>query len=246
MHKLSVGIFGDSFAAPADRHVTPGWPEILTDNYTVTNYARRGSSLYWSYKNFIEYEDNFDITIFVVTQPGRISLAEDVVPPGGSGMNLMHVAANRIEDSLVRIAEMRKLNNDSIWKSWEKIYNCVKMYYTYVHDRERGELFHNMIVNKLTEFNDNIIIPAFPIHRDEPCMRDIYRLENEAWNIDSTTLDSMYHDKRNCHMTYDNNKIFAEMLDTYIKSDRKNAFKINIDKFVTLDINSLPLYLKKL
>ena len=80
---MKVGIFGDSFAAAS------GWndwfqnPHIKSWSYYVqksnpyidiTNYAIPGSSIYFTYKNFITHHHNFDKVIVCGTDSARIWL----------------------------------------------------------------------------------------------------------------------------------------------------------------------------
>ena len=70
----TIGIYGDSFADIRCRFtelVDKAWPNLLKTHYDVTNYAVGGSSVYYSYKNFIDTHTLYDKIIFVSTTPGR-------------------------------------------------------------------------------------------------------------------------------------------------------------------------------
>ena len=59
---LKVGIFGDSYADPI-RHGHDnfreldaiGWPNLLKNNYEVGLHALAGSSIYYSYQEFLKH-----------------------------------------------------------------------------------------------------------------------------------------------------------------------------------------------
>jgi hypothetical protein len=58
----------------------------------------------------------------------------------------------------------------------------------------------------------------------------IYAKENTAWNLAGETVIEEYNDIRNCHMTTENNVIFADKADKWINGE---PVHINLDDFVT-------------
>ncbi len=73
---MKIGVYGDSFAAP----IQPGfkgfnflWCNTLADklNGTITNFAKTGSSIYYSYQQFLSTYNDYALCIFVVTGPDR-------------------------------------------------------------------------------------------------------------------------------------------------------------------------------
>lgn len=68
---MRLGIFGDSFSASDDPR---SWPiqlmkSLKCDEYH--NYSKSGTSLYYSYKLFLDHYKKYDIIIFTVTDPLR-------------------------------------------------------------------------------------------------------------------------------------------------------------------------------
>jgi hypothetical protein len=71
---MKIGIYGDSFAAHNGLGVDHQWPIILGKNITgsnITNYAKSSTSVYYSYKQFLNNYHKHDINIFLVTNPYR-------------------------------------------------------------------------------------------------------------------------------------------------------------------------------
>jgi hypothetical protein len=71
-----LGIFGDSFASDAmSPHNLPGkpWVNTLTKlmNIEYDMYAVHGTSIWWSYCNFLKYHKNFSHIVFVYSQHNR-------------------------------------------------------------------------------------------------------------------------------------------------------------------------------
>ena len=72
---MKLAIYGDSFADPSwTNNDYLAWPELLSNDFQVTNFAKSGSSLWWSYQQFKQNKDNFDYNIFVGTIYGRYYL----------------------------------------------------------------------------------------------------------------------------------------------------------------------------
>lgn len=78
----SIGLFGDSFTGYLGEDLIflknkegqqYHWSALLAGEYgaNLTNYGRPGSSLYFSYKQFIEHHSKHDFNIFLITEPGR-------------------------------------------------------------------------------------------------------------------------------------------------------------------------------
>ena len=85
MSKPRIAIFGDSFAANevGDRIDDPlrveqgfSWSNELAKTHTVTNFARPGTGLYWSYNLFLDNYKEFDKIVFVASTNKRIQINE--------------------------------------------------------------------------------------------------------------------------------------------------------------------------
>jgi hypothetical protein len=75
---MKVAIYGDSWGDPnhghyQHPHVTlEAWPTLLAQHgWSVTNYSRSGSSLHYSYQQFLDTHSDHDRVIFIVTSIGR-------------------------------------------------------------------------------------------------------------------------------------------------------------------------------
>lgn len=75
---IKLGVFGDSFADTAFGHEgSPdmdmmAWPNRFpSDQYQVTSYGHAGSSVYYSWRKFIEHQHLYDRVIFVITSTER-------------------------------------------------------------------------------------------------------------------------------------------------------------------------------
>lgn len=70
---MRIGIFGDSFA---DENLKPGksWIENLRDNNDVISFGVGGTSLEWSYNNFLNNHSDYEVIIFLATEARRMHM----------------------------------------------------------------------------------------------------------------------------------------------------------------------------
>ena len=237
---MKIGIYGDSFG---DSHhnfknlskdkkqrldaVGDSWVEILAKKYQVTNFCKYSSSFSWSVNNFVKTQNQFDKVIFLVTSPDRIT------------MGFPH--QNQPTPHMV------DLHNSKLWQDrakkegWSKHLNAVLDYYVYVHNKELVRLSHDALLAYIKSIrSDTILIPCFEhsYKNHGNCMSDIYQMENNKWGVkDPITI----RDIRKCHMTKENNKIFANFIEQNLNN---NDVTIDISQFKVPDESS-SLYLYK-
>jgi len=137
---MNLGIFADSFGKVRDivKNPTKSWTVLLENNFNVTNFAKSGSSLYYSYDLFLKYHTTFDKVIFVATVPGRLNL------PANRLRNLIndqklsfHIEQYKpnIESCKLKLNIIKELTQISSIKDIEtltKVYETAIDYFTYL------------------------------------------------------------------------------------------------------------------
>lgn len=74
---MKIAVYGDSFACvhPDFKSACAfAWFNLLQEllpESSITSYGKGASSVYYSYKKFLETHDQYDIIIFLVTEPNR-------------------------------------------------------------------------------------------------------------------------------------------------------------------------------
>jgi hypothetical protein len=73
---MKLGVFGDSFADPIDFNASDNfaWPVLLSKECNLTKkdcYARKGTSHWWSYEQFLQHYKKYDTIVFVHTSAMR-------------------------------------------------------------------------------------------------------------------------------------------------------------------------------
>jgi hypothetical protein len=73
---MKIAVYGDSFVAPI-QHGHKGfdflWCNTLASklNGSIDNFAKTGTSIFYSYQKFLATHNDYDLCIFVITEPNR-------------------------------------------------------------------------------------------------------------------------------------------------------------------------------
>ena len=223
---MKIAIFGDSHGdckylpwADFDSAVGPGWPELLAASrrFSVTNFAKGGSGIYYSYQLFLKHHAQFDKVIFIPSSIGRfdIELSNQVlqVIPG-----FVHTLERWLETYPKHSADYKKLS--------ASIDYC-----TYAMDREKEKTFNQLITaNVKTLRPDVIYIPAFQENQELPddCITLTYlsAKEEELLNTSRRELrqSGPKWDVRKCHISEEHNNILYKKVIHAIDNDQQFAY----------------------
>lgn len=208
---MKIGIFGDSYAARHKHGTGLAWFEHLQKNHNldVTCFGQPGSSLYYSYTKFIKHHIDFDKVVFLVTGPGRLTLP---IPPEYDQQNdaLRHVTNY---DSF-------KFTVDANFKYdnyLNRISEALKLYYTYLMDVDRDLLYHQLLIKEIQQVRpDGLFIPCFNNlgFPSKKTLFDIHYIDIKHYNL--TESEAVHRDIRHCHMNYENNTIFSNLIKRWI------------------------------
>lgn len=140
MPKLKLLITGDSFAADwSSVSKSKGWPNLLTEEYDVTNIAQAGCSEYKIYKQLCSVDlQSFDHIIVCHTSPYRIYVKE----------NPIHHSKPLHKNSCF-------IYNDIV----EHDLSCIKEYFEKYFDLEYAEHIHNLLIKEI-----DAMCPAHTLH----------------------------------------------------------------------------------
>jgi hypothetical protein len=234
---MKIGVFGDSFSnLKFEQNPTPTWVDILSKKYDVTNFGLNSSNLYYSIelikKNYLDY----DKIILVVTAPGRLKISKWIPVD-----NPMYQFIIGLYDPKYLIKKPEDL--DQLERSYLEAGN---QYFTYLQDDTYDRYIHNLMLKDVKELKpDIILIPAFLnswFNVNGFGMNNISSKENTAWNLTwKKIIEEKYIDLRNCHMSIENNAIFAEKAEQWINGE---PVYIDLNDFVTT--TDKDFYLKKI
>jgi hypothetical protein len=173
---MKIAIYGDSFADPTwNSNSYDSWPELLTNDHDITNLAKEGSSLWWSYKKFKDNHNKFDVNIFVATIHSRIYLE--------------------------RLDKHLNINQNS-WPVASGV-NLGKIYYQEFYSNDRESTFHQFLINDVLSTPNTIYIPAFEecVLDGNLSLNHLALLEYAHYGI----IEYIGKEDRKCHLTKENN-----------------------------------------
>ena len=212
---MRVAIFGDSWGDVRPsfllRKDEEPWPILLSKKYDITNFCESGSSFYFSTKNFLANYKNFDKVIFLVSDRTRRYLPEYSpinIAGGGPTRHIKFNTSTIVKD----VMEDTKLNKEIIL--------AIDLYYRYIANDEQDLYYHELTLNdiqsKLSPTKLLLVEDCFEIAIKE----DRY-YQKLGYDLSSFT------DKKNCHMTYTNNKRMAELIDQWLTDPESVKLTIN-------------------
>lgn len=208
---MKLGIFGDSFAAHINHHYGESWITMLSQEFDADVYAKPGASGYWVYEQFLNNCEKYDKIIYIATYPLRLSLSFGTVA------------------SIPHIEHLLK-QKDNGWSGPQtEIMKAVKDYMliamTDTEIEKQHVLFYNMMLEKVKySGHDILIIPAFTYRGVEfkNCLWDITQMEERAWGQEwkdyLKSRQQVRGDKRQCHLTLENNRRLYKMVSNTIET----------------------------
>ena len=172
--KKTLATFGDSFCDPFGGHVDK--PEL--DNkiwclnipgYECTTFGQGGSSLFWSYDNFIKYHANYDRIVFVATDAARSPVGTFIID-GKTHFCNSYMAAVRS----LKIYE-KTLNNTARTRLL-----ALKDYYQHLQDNNVDLKLSNLMLKDVKLIRPDALIihtNKFPNYNDDNiCFADFWEL----------------------------------------------------------------------
>lgn len=222
---MKLGIFGDSYGKCGGYdHNENDWVDFLnlTNKYEITNFSKGGSSLWYSYDLFIKNNKDFDKIIFLITSPHRIFI--------NNPNCIIHPFQSYNASILINEAEGKE----------KEQYQTVINYYELLHDYDKEEYIHRLLVENIKTLRpDTIIYPCFNFsYIDDVGLFEITNFEDKCLGLNSEIKNNFYRqgkrDSRKCHMTEANNKIVADM---FLERLNGNNLKINLDTLVKPEVD---------
>jgi hypothetical protein len=152
----SLGIFGDSFADPGGGHgdqhkmTLDAWMFQLPLKYNPYVYARGGSGIYFSYKQFMDKHHKHDRIIFLATNPERIWNTNLKHPDGGD----MFVPSYEQAEYYLRTKHLSHIEIKTL--------EAIQAYYLYIADRQVHLDISQVLLDKVKQTRpDTLFIPVF-------------------------------------------------------------------------------------
>ena len=246
---MKIAVYGDSFGSinltniPDDNEDRgKSWVQVLSEKYNITNFSTGASSLFYSYEIFLQQNKNFDYNVFLITEPNRLTLSN-------TNDHLKHFNLSML-DLFSKVAENSNIVND------KKIIDVLLGYYSYIHNQKYTDICHALMVNSIISINQNsLIIPCFPTSipgntslveiTDYELFDQVLYLKDKGYRpwklIDNKWT---FADYRKCHLSEENNRILANIIDNSI-TNKTNILDIKLNDYQKAGKDIEFYYLKK-
>lgn len=207
-----IAVYGDSFATDAN-NLDTSWFVLLGKklNCEVDTYGEAGSSVYYSYKKFMETHRDYDLCVFLVTSPNRFPVKVEF--SSGERYNVPGLnAIDFIKESLAKTDTMDSITLSNL-QGWFKSSDI-----EYLTDMKE------LMLDKIKSLKeDTIFVPcfndSFSVDRMEPGLISVFDLFNRQKELlgdtSKTSLNLMRYEKVNvisAHMTPEFNAFFATVV----------------------------------
>lgn len=191
---MKIAIYGDSFACEKssrfpELHGDRSWIKILKDHdYNITCYGLSGTSLFWSYLNFINTSKNFDKIIFIASDGSRLYIPT-------SKTRKHWVPGNVFRD------DQEELKDD--------LFESVLRFYRDIWNPDESTIYRNLILKDLSQY-ENVLLIDTTKNLYKPTMNEI-----NHFKIAFPSLKEK-NDNRYCHLSKEGNIFFAEQIQSWL------------------------------
>lgn len=248
---MKIGIYGDSYADSNNVSNPTNWFNSLSNkiqndsqlaktisddisHIKVDNYAKAGSSLYFSYKNFLKTNSNYDLVIFFATEPNRYPVKFQPSNIPGSYFYITSVPhVEQLEESLSQsLTSEEKLFLQNL-KGWFNASN-----------EEYNQDVSSIILDNIEKMHPNVLIypcftNSFTSERFKKYKLDQYlhplhsfwHRQLELFEIDYNGFVALEKDTLSGHLTPEFNEYISQILFSKLKTgkwDHKGFFDIKI------------------
>lgn len=255
---MKIGVFGDSYADEVFADERPhAWPCIIGRelNAEVGYHAKSGTSMWWSYQNFKNNFEKYDVIVFCYTSAQRWpSLPEEIFI--GRQFNIGYQKDNSVQDVLNPFFFSLFPN-----KLQSFINSCIQRDIVETCQREGKYLVqlipflkHGVNYKNNTDINDKHDFTVYPSEYPIMTGLDIVSHKEEVL-VDNKKVNTckyianVGHEHRVCHLNNANNKIVADWVVDCIKHKKHNEYfageEYNEWVFFDVSDSKMRIYEKK-
>jgi hypothetical protein len=242
-----IGIYGESFAVPifarSKLASEESWINNLGDK--ATSYGFAGTSILWSYWQFLENHAKCDRNIFLVSHPQR---ADHFGHPNNNFISTFHVAEAMLKNK--GIPTGTRVYHPQMPKEGEDRVRAFRDYYLYIQNDKVDSTYADLILKDIIHRRpDTLIIPidsAYPkLNPSVTVMRDYVYLQfkslfpNAPKGADFESIYSLYIEVKTVnHLTIELNQLVAEHVKLSLAGQDWKDWKV---RDMSPIIHNLPL-----
>lgn len=240
---MKIGIYGDSYTTSHGFHDLPtNWytklANMLSDYNgptTVNHHGRGGSSLYYTYRKFVDTNHENDINIVLVTEPNRYPHTVELTKPGNS-----RIFTNK-EHVLSTIDNLSHILTD---KDIKLLNSIIGWFDANIDDRYNKDVAE-LMVDKFSSTPNTVVYPCFSdsftieqfkkqgLDKDMHFMHSLWFRQCELFNIDPNTFTALEKKTLCGHLSMEFNVFFAEVLFKRIQTgkwDHRGMLDVTINQ----------------
>lgn len=201
---MNIGVYGDSFAHNWPLEKGTWWTKLVTKyGHQVHSYGVGGSNIGYSAALLEKHWQEYDLNIWCLTNPGRISVQLN-------GDQWLHQLTWLVNRSPKQLSKFLRYDKDRI-KRVEVCRDYLKYLYNYEEDYLAGRSLAHFHLAK----GNVMIIPCFkdPL-KDYASLWDACDIENQYYfpGQDMKQLLEIWEDRRFSHFTPVNHEILGDMV----------------------------------
>lgn len=223
---MHIGVFGDSFAdyCVRNRDVTPWFDIVRQHSYSLVTHAKCASSLNFSFEQFIRNHSKYDKVIFIAAPPGRITIPDHYREFEKSKLDFLQHQMSSLVDFHIKEAPVLKASDEIIAHL-----HAAKSYFLFLHDDYLEEITRLAQVSYIKQLRpDALILSMVPKETDYLSLMQVSKTEISASNHNHLPPGPFF-DKRQCHMSQENNEIFANKIMQWIDT---GILHMSLDDFI--------------
>ena len=232
---MELAVFGDSYTRRSGEPQQLGqldlsWPEWLVSwGHTVSNYGHGGTSLWYTHQLFLEHHHRHDRVVVMVTEARRQPIR-----------GFTEVCTNGAENLQWQI-EHRDWTPDGV-----RALRAARDHLLWAQNALYCQHIHRLMVKELQELRpDALFVPCFPPpplpvteHIDYFCgwtpqiqgwqghtLWDVSELDHHQFDLDLVKITA---DHRHCHMNEQNNRQFAQEIQTWLSQGTQPLRDVSI------------------
>ena len=222
--KMKIAIYGDSFANNVVSLSSKPWMKILADtnrSLQITNYGEAGSSLWYSYRKYLDTYQNYDRHIFLITSDERFTLNKN--------LPVKHIAGWATVSTLIKDGKIPD-NKES-----QRLNNFAQGMYEFLDPQFFNDVSNCLYRHLLSMNNANtLFLPCFEHMKFKELNHrcSLFHISELDWiQYGLNTWAMALGDLRNCHMNPENNQILADKIYNWISNNTPVILKL--EDFVT-------------
>lgn len=217
---MRIGVYGDSFASIKGGNEKISWFNLLTEfipNAKVTSYGIPGSSVFYSYRKFLETYEQYDTVIFLVTEPNRYT-------------KLLYMAGDyRYINTLHSLEQFIK--NNKLSDSEKEELDYLKGWFIMSDETYNSAMTEFMLGDIESKKPNTIFFPCFPnsitIERQKkigsykgPTMAEFHNIQSKLLNLDNDVRVMKENTSTiSCHFSKEFNLVIARAFTKKIKEN---------------------------